>query len=119
VPARLGFPITSSAQGRAPRVIHSKLRDAVQREPGAFQHNRGGGLANGVLGDTSNLPLRPGTRSQFNVGMQQAIGKHIVLDSTTSISERTTRMTSTSFEYIGRVSDLVAEVEARTAAHED
>jgi hypothetical protein len=40
----------------------------------------GGGLANGVLGDTSNLPLRPGTRSQFNVGMQQAIGRHIVLD---------------------------------------
>lgn len=39
-----------------------------------------GGLANGTLGDTSNLPLRPGTRTQFNVGMQQGIGKYIVLD---------------------------------------
>lgn len=39
-----------------------------------------GGLANGVLGDTSNLPLRPGTRSQFNAGFQQAIGKYIVFD---------------------------------------
>jgi len=39
-----------------------------------------GGLANGVLGDTSNLPLRPGTRSQFNAGFQQAIGKYIMLD---------------------------------------
>src|SRR5437764_3547744 len=39
-----------------------------------------GGLANGVLGDTSNLPLRPGTRTQFNVGFQQAIGRYIVLD---------------------------------------
>jgi hypothetical protein len=39
-----------------------------------------GGLANGVLGDTSNLPLRPGTRSQFNAGFQQAIGKYVVLD---------------------------------------
>jgi hypothetical protein len=39
-----------------------------------------GGLANGILGDTSNLPLRPGTRSQFNAGFQQAIGTHIVLD---------------------------------------
>ena len=39
-----------------------------------------GGLANGVLGDTSNLPLRPGTRSQFNAGFQQAVGKYIVLD---------------------------------------
>ena len=39
-----------------------------------------GGLANGILGDTSNLPLRPGTRNQFNVGFQQAVGKYIVLD---------------------------------------
>jgi hypothetical protein len=39
-----------------------------------------GGLANGVLGDTSNLPLRPGARSQFNAGFQQAIGKHLLLD---------------------------------------
>src|ERR1041385_282266 len=39
-----------------------------------------GGLANGLLGDTSNLPLRPGTRTQFNVGFQQAIGRYVVLD---------------------------------------
>src|SRR5205807_3736707 len=39
-----------------------------------------GGLANGILGDTSNLPLRPGTRTQFNAGFQQAIGRYIVLD---------------------------------------
>jgi hypothetical protein len=39
-----------------------------------------GGLANGVLGDTSNLPLRPGQRTQVNFGLQQAFGKYIVLD---------------------------------------
>ncbi|MDX6500340.1 MAG: hypothetical protein QOG23_3600 [Blastocatellia bacterium] len=39
-----------------------------------------GGLANGVLGDTSNLPLAPGRRHQFNFGFQQAIGRYIVLD---------------------------------------
>ena len=39
-----------------------------------------GGLANGILGDTSNLPLQPGRRNQFNVGLQQGIGKYIVLD---------------------------------------
>jgi hypothetical protein len=39
-----------------------------------------GGLANGILGDTSNLPLSPGRRHQFNFGIQQAIGKYIVLD---------------------------------------
>lgn len=39
-----------------------------------------GGLANGTLGDTSNLPLQPGRRNQFNAGFQQGIGKYIVLD---------------------------------------
>jgi outer membrane receptor protein involved in Fe transport len=39
-----------------------------------------GGLANGVLGDTSNLPLLPGQRTQFNVGLQQALGKYVMLD---------------------------------------
>ncbi|HEX7723427.1 MAG TPA: TonB-dependent receptor [Pyrinomonadaceae bacterium] len=39
-----------------------------------------GGLANGVLGDTSNLPLAPGKRHQFNAGIQQSIGRHLILD---------------------------------------
>jgi Carboxypeptidase regulatory-like domain len=39
-----------------------------------------GGLGNGILGDTSNLPLKPGRRNQFNFGFQQALGSHIVLD---------------------------------------
>ena len=39
-----------------------------------------GGLANGVLGDTSNLPLAPGKRHQFNFGFQQALGSHIIID---------------------------------------
>ena len=39
-----------------------------------------GGLGNGILGDTSNLPLRPGRRNQFNFGFQQALGSHLVFD---------------------------------------
>jgi Carboxypeptidase regulatory-like domain/TonB-dependent Receptor Plug Domain len=39
-----------------------------------------GGLANGILGDTSNLPLLPGRRNQFNVGFQQSVGNHVVID---------------------------------------
>lgn len=39
-----------------------------------------GGLGNGILGDTSNLPLSPGKRNQFNVGFQQALGSHLVID---------------------------------------
>ncbi|HEY6804324.1 MAG TPA: TonB-dependent receptor [Pyrinomonadaceae bacterium] len=39
-----------------------------------------GGLANGLLGDTSNLPLLPGRRNQFNVGLQQSLGKYVIVD---------------------------------------
>jgi hypothetical protein len=39
-----------------------------------------GGLANGILGDTSNLPLLPGRRNQFNFGFQQALGKYLIVD---------------------------------------
>jgi hypothetical protein len=39
-----------------------------------------GGLGNGILGDTSNLPLRPGRRNQFNFGFQQSLGGHLVID---------------------------------------
>jgi Carboxypeptidase regulatory-like domain len=39
-----------------------------------------GGLGNGIAGSASNLPLRAGTRSQFNVGFQQGIGKYLLLD---------------------------------------
>jgi hypothetical protein len=40
----------------------------------------GGGLADGILGDVTAQPLKPGRRHQFNVGIQQGIGKHIVID---------------------------------------
>ncbi|MDQ2855019.1 MAG: TonB-dependent receptor [Acidobacteriota bacterium] len=39
-----------------------------------------GGLANGVLGDNTNLPLQPGRRNQFNVGFQQSVGKYVIVD---------------------------------------
>lgn len=39
-----------------------------------------GGLADGILGGASNDPLRPGRRNQFNAGIQQGIGRHLVID---------------------------------------
>ena len=39
-----------------------------------------GGLANGVFGDVSDQPLRPGRRNQFNFGFQQALGRYVVID---------------------------------------
>jgi carboxypeptidase family protein len=39
-----------------------------------------GGLADGILGDASNQPLLPGRRNQFNAGIQQGIGRYIIID---------------------------------------
>src|SRR5215467_4567446 len=40
----------------------------------------GNGLADGILGDATAQPLKPGQRNQFNVGIQQALGRHLVVD---------------------------------------
>lgn len=40
----------------------------------------GNGLADGIFGDTSATPLKPGYRNQFNVGIQQGFGKYVVAD---------------------------------------
>ncbi len=39
-----------------------------------------GGLAGGGLGNATVVPLFPGRRNQFNVGLAQAIGKKITID---------------------------------------
>jgi hypothetical protein len=39
-----------------------------------------GGLANNVFGAYGSVPLKPGTRNQFNTGLQQAIGKFLLVD---------------------------------------
>ncbi|MBA3694246.1 MAG: TonB-dependent receptor, partial [Acidobacteria bacterium] len=38
------------------------------------------GFADGSFGDVNAAPLKPGSRNQFNVGLQQGIGKYIVAD---------------------------------------
>ena len=40
----------------------------------------GNGLADGIFGDTSATPLKPGYRNQFNVGIQQGFGRYVVAD---------------------------------------
>src|SRR5262249_51733108 len=39
-----------------------------------------GGFADGILGSATLQTLKPGERHQFNVGLQQGIGKYIVID---------------------------------------
>ncbi|MDT7605315.1 MAG: hypothetical protein QOF61_3312 [Acidobacteriota bacterium] len=38
------------------------------------------GLTDGTIGDVNAQPLRPGRRNQLNIGMQQSIGKRIIVD---------------------------------------
>jgi hypothetical protein len=40
----------------------------------------GNGLADGILGDATANQLQPGRRDQYNIGIQQGIGKYIVAD---------------------------------------
>jgi Carboxypeptidase regulatory-like domain len=39
-----------------------------------------GGLADGILGSATSQPLQPGRRNQFNAGIQQAIGRYLMVD---------------------------------------
>jgi hypothetical protein len=39
-----------------------------------------GGLGGNVFSEFGTAPLRPGTRDQYNVGVQQGIGRHLLVD---------------------------------------
>ena len=39
-----------------------------------------GGLANNVFGAYGATPLHPGTRNQYNTGLQQALGRYVLVD---------------------------------------
>ena len=40
----------------------------------------GGGLAQNIAGATAVQPIRPGNRNQYNVGFQQALGSHLIME---------------------------------------
>ena len=40
----------------------------------------GNGLADGILGDATATTLKPGSRNQFNAGLQQAFGRYLIAD---------------------------------------
>jgi len=39
-----------------------------------------GGLAQNAFGSNGSVPIQPGFRNQFNAGLQQRIGKHVLVD---------------------------------------
>ena len=81
VQPRLGLSYNLKRTGTVLRASFTRSFETPYNENLVLSSATGaGGLANGTLGDTSNLPLRPGSRSQFNAGFQQALGKHFLLD---------------------------------------
>jgi len=81
VQPRLGVSYNLKRTGTVLRASFTRNFETPYNENLLLSNATGaGGLANGIFGDVSTLPLRPGTRSQFNAGFQQGIGKYIILD---------------------------------------
>jgi hypothetical protein len=63
------------------RVSYSKFYETPYNENLLVSSITGaGGLASNVFGAFGSTPLSPGTRNQYNVGLQQGIGKHLLFD---------------------------------------
>jgi hypothetical protein len=81
VQPRLGFSYLVKRTGTVLRGSYTRNFETPYNENLILSSVTGaGGLANGVLGDNSNLPLQPGRRNQFNAGFQQALGKYLIID---------------------------------------
>jgi outer membrane receptor protein involved in Fe transport len=81
VQPRLGFSYLLKRTNTILRGAYTRTFETPYNENLVLSSATGaGGLANGILGDSTNLPLAPGRRHQFNFGVQQAIGKYIVID---------------------------------------
>jgi hypothetical protein len=78
---RLGLSYQIKRTGSVLRASYTRNFETPYNENLVLSSATGaGGLADGVLGSASNQPLQPGRRNQFNVGLQQSIGKLIVFD---------------------------------------
>ncbi len=63
------------------RISYSKFYETPYNENLLISSETGaGGLAGNIFGAFGETPLKPGTRNQYNVGLQQGIGKHLVVD---------------------------------------
>ncbi|HWE48488.1 MAG TPA: TonB-dependent receptor [Bryobacteraceae bacterium] len=78
---RLGASYLLKPTNTVLRLSYSKFYETPYNENLLISSQTGaGGLAGNVFGAFGTAPLRPGTRNQYNVGLQQGIGKHLVVD---------------------------------------
>ncbi|MEP7077208.1 MAG: TonB-dependent receptor [Acidobacteriota bacterium] len=81
VQPRLGVSYLIKPTNTVLRASYTRNFETPYNENLVLSSSTGGnGLADGILGDVSTSPLKPGNRNQYNVGVQQGIGKFIVLD---------------------------------------
>ncbi len=77
---RLGIAYNVKGTGTVLRVAYARTMETPFNENLLLSSATGtGGLAQNVFGSTS-VPIQPGFRNQFNAGLQQAIGKFLLVD---------------------------------------
>ncbi|HMD70006.1 MAG TPA: TonB-dependent receptor [Bryobacteraceae bacterium] len=77
---RLGIAYNVKGAGAVLRVAYARTMETPFNENLLLSSSTGaGGLAQNVFGSTS-VPIQPGFRNQFNTGLQQALGKFLLID---------------------------------------
>ncbi len=78
---RLGISYLVKPTNTVLRISYSKFYETPYNENLLVSSITGsGGLSSNVFGAFGSTPLKPGTRNQYNVGLQQGIGRHLVVD---------------------------------------
>ncbi len=78
---RLGVSYLFKPTNTVLRASYTRNFETPYNENLIFSNAAGAnGFADGAFGDVSTAPLQPGRRNQFNVGLQQGIGKYVVAD---------------------------------------
>jgi hypothetical protein len=78
---RAGFSYQIKPTGTVIRAAYSRTFETPYNENLVLSSSTGqGGLATNVFGAFGSQPIQPGRRNQYNTGLQQAIGKFLLVD---------------------------------------
>ena len=78
---RAGFAYNVKKTGTVLRAAYARTFETPFNENLILSSATGtGGLAQNIFGASAVAPLRPGMRNQFNTGLQQAVGRFLLID---------------------------------------
>ncbi|HUK17864.1 MAG TPA: TonB-dependent receptor [Bryobacteraceae bacterium] len=81
VEPRFGASYLIKGSGTVLRASYSRTFETPYNENLLLSSASGtGGLASNVFGAYASVPLKPGTRNQYNTGVQQTLGKYVIVD---------------------------------------